>query len=364
MGETIPVAKNARSTTEPGHITMPTTYKMARNERGYFEVRWSEDGRSRRQSLKTQDMEIAKDRLAEFLQTEKLHKYVRSRPIIQDCLDYYMRNHGPEMVDLTRAVYLDRHVGEHFGNFYPKSVDPDCVQAFIKSRRVGLIGRVAGDGTIRRELSHLDAALNYCARHGVIKRDEIPYINKPPAARPKERWLTQEEINAFLDAIKEDSRLWYFVHIALRTGARKTSILELKWDQIDMEGGLIDFGKHDKAERKKKRRPIVPISDKLMAVLKPAYERNQRKSPMFRDEYVLKHPGSIRTAFELACAKAALQDVTPHTLRHTWASHAAMNGVSFLEIARVLGNSVAMVEKVYAKFAPDYLKNAINAVNF
>jgi integrase len=56
-------------------------------------------------------------------------------------------------------------------------------------------------------------------------------------------------------------------------------------------------------------------------------------------------------------------DVTPHTLRHTAATWAAMAGVPMDEIARLLGASVTVVEKIYAKWHPEYLRRAVQALD-
>ena len=52
--------------------------------------------------------------------------------------------------------------------------------------------------------------------------------------------------------------------------------------------------------------------------------------------------------------------ITPHTLRHSWATQAARAGVSMWEIAGVLGDTIATVSRVYAHHSPDHLRSAVN----
>lgn len=62
-------------------------------------------------------------------------------------------------------------------------------------------------------------------------------------------------------------------------------------------------------------------------------------------------------------ARAGLKGVTPHTLRHTSASWMIQQGISALEVSRVLGHKNSRItEEVYAKHAPDYLGNAVSAL--
>ena len=72
---------------------------------------------------------------------------------------------------------------------------------------------------------------------------------------------------------------------------------------------------------------------------------------------------NIKTGFAAAATRAGLSAVTPHVLRHTAATWMAIAGVPLQEIARFLGNSLAMVEKVYAKHSPDYLRRAADALS-
>jgi integrase len=60
------------------------------------------------------------------------------------------------------------------------------------------------------------------------------------------------------------------------------------------------------------------------------------------------------------CHTLGVPWVTPHVLRHTWASLAAMNGVSLWDIAQVLGDTIATVEANYLHLTPGHLRGAIN----
>lgn len=115
---------------------------------------------------------------------------------------------------------------------------------------------------------------------------------------------------------------------------------------------LINFNPPGRAQNKK-RRPIVPMSNELYPFLRYAIEH-------VKGEYVLGHGGSVRKAFESAVARAGLADVTPHTLRHALATWMAQAGVPLWEIAGVLGDTLATVERNYAHHAPDYARAAVN----
>jgi integrase len=150
------------------------------------------------------------------------------------------------------------------------------------------------------------------------------------------------------------SRIYRFVVIASETAARKNAVVTLKWNQVDLTNRLVNF-QNDGLARTKKRRVAVPMSDLLYAMLKQAYA--ERTS-----EWVLDNPHSIQRHFEMLTARAGegFEKVTPHTLRHTWATQAAQAGVPLFEIAGVLGDTVQTAMKVYAHHCPDHLRGAVN----
>ena len=73
-------------------------------------------------------------------------------------------------------------------------------------------------------------------------------------------------------------------------------------------------------------------------------------------------PGAIRKAWETWLAKTPYKHIHPHDLRRTWASLAVQAGVPIYEVASVLNDDVATVEKHYGVLRPGHLKSAINAV--
>ncbi len=84
-------------------------------------------------------------------------------------------------------------------------------------------------------------------------------------------------------------------------------------------------------------------------------------------DYVIEYGGgkvgSVKKSFARACERAKLKDVTPHVLRHTAAVWMAEAGTSMPEIAAYLGHSDSRItERVYARFSPDFLRGAAQAL--
>lgn len=337
-----------------------------------WEISFTHEGRSRRRSTSTSDLRQAQKVLANFLLLTDRDAALGIEPeivLVRDVLgdpdapsggDYWHEHVIPNVIakDLTRLTL--RWLTAHFGNLKVRSLLPVDFQSYVERRARGEVGNPAGPGTIRRELGVLTAALNHAAAAKRISRDDVPTIKRPDAPDPKDRWLTRDEAGKLLHAALEGRaggdrlpRVYKFIVLALATASRRTALEELMIGQVDMDRGLIALNPPGRRQTRK-RRPTVPISDWL----RPHLTRMIAES---EDGHLLGTGGSIRVGFENAVKRAGLEGVTPHTLRHTWATWATQEGVDLWKVAGVLGDSVVTVERIYAHHAPEHLRGAVNA---
>jgi integrase len=241
--------------------------------------------------------------------------------------------------------YAAASIRRHVGNLEPRML---ARRAYLDRRTCDEVS----DGTIRREVSALRAALAWAQREQWI--DAAPYVEMPPRPAPRERWLTKEEVDQLIrSASSPHMRL--FVALAYHTAARAGAILDLEWDRVDLERKLITYDRPGR-QQSRKRRAIVPINKVALAELQSA-------RMVAVSDYVIEFRGkpvaSIKTGFRAACRRA---ECSPHVLRHSSATHLVMAGIPMIEIARMLGDTVAMVEQVYGKHSPSFLRNAADAL--
>jgi integrase len=226
----------------------------------------------------------------------------------------------------------------------------------------------------RQELAYLKAAVNHDWRAGRLIEPVPVWLPSPPQAR--QRWLTREEAAHLVwSARKGESKSYLplFILLGIYTGARKQALLQLRWHQVDLQRRIIRLAADGEATTNK-RKAIIPIPSRLMTVLRYARQRGTDFG------YVIRPPENrrrvmtaqekaaplkdIKGSFQAACQRAGLEDVTPHTLRHTAASWMVQAGVPLFEVARYLGHtSTAMVEKTYGHMAPHHLKAAASALD-
>ncbi len=212
------------------------------------------------------------------------------------------------------------------------------------------------NATIRMEGAIVNAAFNHAFKEDWLERQIV--LELPQDAPSRDRRLTSDEKKRLI-AHCEANHIRLFIILALTTAQRKTAILELKWSQVDMVNRTINFTPKGHFVTNK-RRSFVPINDLLYSCLKEAMLINET-------DYVIEWNGEpikeILSGFKKTCNRAKIKGVSPHTLRHTAACDMAARGVSLQEISAVLGDGMRTVERHYLKYTPDYLSNAVNALN-
>jgi integrase len=286
-------------------------------------------------------------------------------------LEDYAREHGPE-VESPAAL---AHAAEALLAFFAGDTVATMTTARIKEywawrhrhsvkpvdrerTAVEIVEGGVGDGTIIRELA---GVLRPAIRHAIQQRRLVLgeyYVPVPPAPPGRDYWITRPEAARLLRETRRDARarlhLPLYALIALYTGARRSAITGLTWNQVDLIRGRIDFNPPGRVQTKK-RRPIIPIPRSLLAALRRAQQRATCNSVI---AYRGKPVRDVKTGFNSAADRAGIPDCTSHTLRHSAGTWMAHRGVPMHEIAGYLGHSVARTTELYAHHHPDFMQAA------
>lgn len=324
-------------------------YRIGRLK-GRFVVTWIEpDGRRRRYRLDALTRKAAETEAIDVIAKQNIPK---TGATIADLWRQYAEYLGNRPAGVTMG-YTGKAVLAHFGAMRPEQVTLAQCNAYTAARiEVG-----KSRGTVHTELGHLRSTLTWAFKIGVI--DRAPHVFRPHKPAPKDRYLTEGEIDKLLSADCEP-HVKLAIVLMLTTAARLGAALELTWDRVDLDRGQIDLRLDAVGPRK--GRAVVPINATLKAALSAAKEAAL-------SEFVIEWAGcpvkSIRKGFDRAVSNAGLADVSPHVLRHTAAVHMAAAGVPMGKISQYLGHSnTAVTERVYARFAPDHMRDAAAVLDF
>lgn len=277
---------------------------------------------------------------------------------IEDLARYYEETKLPELSNQKTYNSCIQKILDFFPKAKPEKISAaDCQRYTVKRRKDG-----AKDSTIIRELGVLSAICTHARNHRKITTAQLPVIHKPEAPPPKDIWLSEAQLCEVLTAAKafreQPGRVCpveVFLWIAIMTAARKGAIEELTWDQVDWETSVIHFWKPGQDRKRRKERASVPMTPELREVLEQVryYATSKRVCSGVRNVYYW-----VKKAF----AEVGIPEATPHTLRHTAATHMARRGVPLWIIAGVLGNTLAVVEKNYAHHCPDNSRQAVQHI--
>ena len=337
-------------------------FSLTTRNKLYYVTYW-QNNRQHFKALKVTDLEQAKRLMAEFA-ANTLQPTKPPSVTIAAILEGYKCDRSPRVASVETLRHSCGAVSRKLGALRPELLTRERCRAYAIARRqegrrgATGAGKPLSDGTIIRELTTLRAALAWAVGEGWIAAP--PYVEVPATPHPRERWLTRDEAEKLFTACERDKRgshhVKVFLSLALYTAGRAGALLELTWDRVDFSAGIINLGKGVG----NKRRAVVPMGAKLRAVLLEAAEiRTTDRVVEFHGRSV----ASVRHAFREAVTGAGLAGrVTPHTLRHTAATWMVQSGTPLAQVARFLGDSEEMVEKVYGHHSPDYLRAASAAL--
>jgi integrase len=197
---------------------------------------------------------------------------------------------------------------------------------------------------------------NWATDEGLISANPLKGMKRP---RPKsrQRFLTEDEYAALKNGAKSVFRTLLFAF--RQTGARPSELCDLTWDQVHPECWILD--EHKTAHKVEKPRVIylVPAMVRLMRFLR----RWSRSKYVFVNSRGRKwtvnaiHHRLVRLRRKLGLA----EDITAYTFRHSFGTHAVLNGVDLATLAELMGHvDTTMVSSVYVHLAgqTDHLKAA------
>jgi integrase len=226
-------------------------------------------------------------------------------------------------------------------------ISPQQTLPFTREQTERYLSSFAG-ATFNRTLALIVAIHNAA---GV----QPPKVERKPNPPGRTRWLTAEEwkrLRKFLEA--ESPLLAQAAAFTLETGLRENNVLELEWNQIDLQRRVAWLH----GDQTKQAKPIgVPLNDAALAVLEARRGTNKK--------YVFAHPDSgeplykaSNRAWYTAVRKAKLKGFRWHDLRHTWASWHVMNGTRLEELQRLGGWATAQMVQRYAHLSSEHLAEA------
>lgn len=309
---------------------------------------------TKRVSLGESDLPAAQVALAKWvIENAKVNKLPSHETTLGQVLVRYWKRTGAHLhsAEMTKIGIA------YWGNFFDGAMVSEITVARQREFREWLNGRrkpPLSDGYIKRVMGIGKAALNDAYREGEI--ESVPFILLGEDTPPRDIVLSLAESQALWLATELDHERMMLA-ILYGTLARPEAALDLCREYVDFDRRLLTQNPPGRKQTKKYR-PVVPVCDFLLPWLKHAPE-----GPLV--QWRGKPIASFKTAWRAIRRRARLPvAVVPKTIRHTVATELRAAAVPEAEIQGMLGHKAfGGKTEVYAKYRPDYLGEAVVAID-
>ena len=281
---------------------------------------------------------------------------------LHDIFKLYKEHKSTESKDIVKTEQKYKsNIYKVFGSMDINEITTDKIISFRKT----LIEKGRANSTINSNISFIGTLFNFA-----IEDELYTKVNPIKSKRLKalkldnkrEKYLTLEEIEQLYKAIADDEVLTLFVKLSLNMGGRLETIYNIRKKDINLQDGtvtLYDF------KRKMTYTSFVPnwLRDELKEVIKDltANDRVINTSSSRILQRRLKKP--LDTLFNEGLAVNDRKNrAVPHTLRHTFASHLAINSVPIFTIKELMNHADIEMTMRYAKLSPNNGKMAIQGL--
>ena len=243
--------------------------------------------------------------------------------------------------------------GTSNGDYPWASVDLDSFNDYI----VELRGRKGyRDTTTARKIAAIRSFFGFLFENGSIFQDPTESLGSPRVGRSLPKFLSKEDVTKLLDAACQDSgnearRDAAILELLYATGLRVGELVSLNVKDIDLQGSYIRcWGKGAKERIVHLYPKAVKELKQYMTHTRPNFLKNRNgETALF-----VNHRGERLTRqwvwniLKNYGAKAGIQQqITPHTLRHSFATHLLENGASLRHVQELLGHSSISTTQVY-----------------
>lgn len=277
-------------------------------------------------------------------------------------------------------IYLEveRNVSKHtlksysidlqqFFTFLNKSVGIHNLQEITYLTLRAFLAHLQKNGlsrsTINRKLAALRSFFKYLCREKIIRVNPVNHIITPKMTKKLPSFLDKDEVNELLSA--PDSKKTFIgfrdkaiLELLYATGIRVMELIGLNDDDIDFVGGMIKVSGKGRKER------IVPVGDAALSIIQKYLKlRVERSMKSHQRALFVTNKGmrisseNIRRIINLYIKMTSIRKkISPHTLRHTFATHLLEAGADLRSIQEMLGHVNLSTTQIYTHLTTERLK--------
>lgn len=297
-----------------------------------------------------------------------------------------MSLNSPWLDAFLEALVAERNASPHTVEAYKRDLEEFLTFAHknistitpsdIMHFREGLLKQQRAPSTIARKVVTLRQFFKFCVQEGFLSVNPAHNITLPKNGRPLPRVISQEQALQLLETVAQEktpggSRLWALVELLYGAGLRASELVSLRLEDINVnhsESSLKSFlrirGKGDK-ER------CVPLHDTCVLALKNYLLARAHFCPKDATFTPWVFPSSSKSGhltrqrlgqlLKDTALKAGLQPehLSPHVMRHAFATHLLNNGANLRVIQKLLGHADLSTTQIYTHVQMQHLQKLL-----
>jgi integrase/recombinase XerC len=222
--------------------------------------------------------------------------------------------------------------------------------------------------TTARKLATLRSFYKFLIRKGVVQTNPLATIRTPKQEKRLPKCLDLEQVQKLLDAPGDadllSARDKAMLEVLYSSGIRVSELVELKMEDIDLNEGVLRVTGKGRKDR------LTPIGSQAIKAVQRYFELRQA-DPKFHAEgntrvFLNKHGDplstrSVRRKLDKYLVQAGLDPgISPHTLRHSFATHLLNNGADLRSVQELLGHQSLSTTQIYTHLTTNRVKEAYN----
>jgi site-specific recombinase XerD len=329
---------------------------------GIWWIRYTKDGKRVTESIGRQGDAITmyQQRMTEIRNGIQLpvrvgRRGIKFRELVDDALTFSMGHHRDQR-NFKQRIELAR---DEFGLRVADSIKPHDLGDWLAEMSDARSWTAATRNRLKAAVSK---AYKLGMDNSKVHTNPARFVPQMKENPGRLRFLSDEEEVRLRNVITaKRPHCMYQLDVALHTGMRRGEQFSVTWDQIDFKLGYIYL---DMTKNGSDR--YVHLNQTALNTLGTLREDFKQRRFKFDTLFYDKQHTSIKDPsewFEVACEEAAIEGVTWHILRHTFASRLVMAGVDLKTVQELMGHKTIAMTARYAHLSPGHLKTAINKLD-
>jgi integrase/recombinase XerD len=241
-------------------------------------------------------------------------------------------------------------------------VNPDVLQGYVQHLR----DKDYADATVARKVAAVKSFFSYLTAEGIVPTDPTESLSSPRVGKSLPKALTVREVDELLEqprkrSTPEAKRDKAMLELIYATGMRVSELVALDLDSIELHQNKATVRCIGKGSKER----LIPIHDQAVHALRiylqearPELARSKRERALFinRRGERLTRQGFWLILKNYAKAARIQSDVTPHTLRHSFATHMLRGGAPLRSVQELLGHANISTTQVYTQLTNDHVR--------